>query len=38
MSFFQKVVEGKERAPVEGGEVFKYLAKAVLQGNRLIED
>jgi len=38
MEFFQKAVQGNEKAAVEGGEVFRYLEKEVLkkvQGSRL---
>ncbi len=28
--FFQKVIQGKDKAAVEGTEVFRYLKEAVL--------
>jgi hypothetical protein len=31
LEFFQQVVQGKEKAAVEGTEVFRYLKEAVLK-------
>jgi hypothetical protein len=31
ITFFQKVAQGKEKAPIEGQDVFRYLKETVLK-------